>query len=139
MQSCSRSPDEVNAERNAARLIQQQEEDSQKLRDRVSVLAHAKETDARRFKQIAVERQREREDLKREVDRLKVALSPSSCCPVQLMCSRFLVVFTYLTPSMLRNDPCCQGHTVNGTPDTAGIALSSSIATHFDSSQSACT
>ncbi|KAL0052320.1 hypothetical protein WJX82_000201 [Trebouxia sp. C0006] len=71
LQSCSRSPDEVNAERNAARLIQQQEEDSQKLRDRVSVLAHAKETDARRFKQIAVERQREREDLTREVDRLK--------------------------------------------------------------------
>ncbi|DBA85982.1 TPA: hypothetical protein ACH3X1_005520 [Trebouxia sp. C0004] len=70
-QSCSRSPDEVNVERNAARLIQQQEEDSQKLRDRVSVLAHAKETDGRRFKQIAVERQREREDLKREVDRLK--------------------------------------------------------------------
>lgn len=74
MQSCNRSPDEANAERNAARLIQQQEEDSQKLQDRVSVLAHAKETDARRFKQIAVERQREREDLKREVDRLKVSL-----------------------------------------------------------------
>ena len=73
-QSCSRSPDEVDAERNAARLLQQQEEDSQKLRDRVSVLAHAKETDARRFKQIAVERQREREDLTREVDRLKVSL-----------------------------------------------------------------
>lgn len=81
-QSCSRSPDEANAERNAARLIQQQEEDSQKLRDRVSVLAHAKETDARRFKQIAVERQREREDLKREVDRLKVSFSlplPALC------------------------------------------------------------
>lgn len=72
VQDCSRSPDEVNAERNAARTVQHQENDLQKLRDRVSVLAHAKETDARRFRQIAVERQREREELRREVDSLKV-------------------------------------------------------------------
>lgn len=71
-QDCSRSPAEVGAQRDTARTIQQQEEDLQKLQDRVSVLAHAKETDARRFRQIAVERQREREDLKREVERLKV-------------------------------------------------------------------
>ena len=88
-QSCSRSPDEVNAERNAARLIQQQEEDSQKLRDRVSVLAHAKETDGRRFKQIAVERQREREDLKREVNRLKV----SSFLPLSALCRSPAAIF----------------------------------------------
>lgn len=62
----------MGAQRDTARTIQQQEEDLQKLQDRVSVLAHAKETDARRFRQIAVERQREREDLKREVERLKV-------------------------------------------------------------------
>ena len=71
-QDCSRSPAEVSAQRDTARAIQQQEEDLQKLQDRVSVLAHAKETDARRFRQTAVERQREREDFKREVERLKV-------------------------------------------------------------------
>ena len=71
-QDCSRSPSEVSAQRDTAQTIQQQEEDLQKLQDRVSVLSHAKETDGRRFRQIAIERQREREDLKREVDRLKV-------------------------------------------------------------------
>ena len=77
-QDCSQSPGEVSAQKDAARRIRQQEEDLQKLQDRVSVLAHAKETDGRRFKQIAVERQREREELKREVERLKV--SHQVCC-----------------------------------------------------------
>ena len=72
-QDCSQSPGEVSAQRDAARTIWQQEEDLQKLQDRVSVLVHAKETDGRRFKQIAMERQREREELKREVERLKVS------------------------------------------------------------------
>ena len=75
-QDCSQSPGEVSAQKDAARTIRQQEEDLQKLQDRVSVLAHAKETDGRRFKQIAVERQREREELKREVERLKVPHNP---------------------------------------------------------------
>ena len=75
-QDCSQSPSEVSAQRDAARTIRQHEEGLQKLQDRVSVLAHAKETDGRRFKQIAVERQREREDLKREVERLKVHHEP---------------------------------------------------------------
>ena len=73
-QACSRSPVDIDTERNFVKTIQHQEAEMQKLQDRVSVLAHAKETDARRFKQIAVERQREREDLKREVERLKVRL-----------------------------------------------------------------
>lgn len=77
LQTCNRSPNKVSTERSAARTIQLQEEDLQRLRDKVSVLAHAKETDGRRFRQIAVERQREREDLKREVDRLKVFFFPS--------------------------------------------------------------
>ena len=122
-QSCSRSPDEVNAERNAARLIQQQEEDSQKLRDRVSVLAHAKETDGRRFKQIAVERQREREDLTREVDRLKVCF-----CPLSALCrlsADFLVV-KCLVPCLTQKRPMLSTHTVNGIPDTVGILLPAS-------------
>ncbi|KAL3159433.1 hypothetical protein ABBQ38_009860 [Trebouxia sp. C0009 RCD-2024] len=71
LQDCSRSPGEVSAQRDTANTIRQQEEELQKLQDRVSVLAHAKETDGRRFRQIAVERQREREELKREVERLK--------------------------------------------------------------------
>ena len=78
LQACSRSPSQVSSEKNAARTLQQQEDDLQKLRDRVSVLAHAKDTDGRRFRQIAVERQREREDLKREVERLKVRHPSSS-------------------------------------------------------------
>lgn len=72
LQNCSRTPSQVDAESSLARTLQQQEEDLQKLQDRVSVLAHAKDTDGRRFRQIAVERQREREDLKRDIDRLKV-------------------------------------------------------------------
>lgn len=81
-QDCSQSPGEVSAQKDAARTIRQQEEDLQKLQDRVGVLAHAKETDGRRFKQIAVERQREREELKREVERLKV--SHHSIVPVSV-------------------------------------------------------
>ena len=91
LQACNRSPSQVNSEKNAARTLQQQEDDLQKLRDRVSVLAHAKDTDGRRFRQIAVERQREREDLKREVERLKVghcdiaaARSNPHCCDIML-------------------------------------------------------
>lgn len=62
--------------------MRQQEEEVQKLRDQVSVLAHAKETDARRLRHIATERHRERQDLKGEVDSLKVQqqhLALTSC------------------------------------------------------------
>ena len=72
VQECSRSPSQVSAERDAESLIRQQQEELQRLRDQVSVLAHAKETDGRRFRHIATERHRERQDLKAETDRLKV-------------------------------------------------------------------
>ena len=72
VQECSRSPLQVSAERDSASTIRQQEGDLQKLRDQVSVLAHAKETDGRRFRHIATERHRERQDLRAEMDRLKV-------------------------------------------------------------------
>ena len=75
LQTCNKTPSQVESEQDVARTLHQQEEDLQKLRVQVSVLAHAKDTDGRRFRQIAVERQREREDLKREVDRLKVRLA----------------------------------------------------------------
>lgn len=79
----------MSEQRDAANTIRRQEEELQKLQDRVSVLAHAKETDGRRFRQIAVERQREREELKREVDRLKVC--PSACHACAFLRQHYLV------------------------------------------------
>lgn len=89
VQECSRSPSQVSADRDAANVIRQQEEDLLKLRDQVSVLAHAKETDGRRFRHIATERHRERQDLKAELDRLKVFSLQLSLCQFCLIAAIF--------------------------------------------------
>jgi len=105
MQDCSKSPNQLSIEKSTASIMEQQAEDLQKLRDRVSVLAHSKETDGRRFRQIAVERQREREDLKREVDRLKVWLPGLLCL---LLCHLYLLNFASTLPRfMLSNTVQC--------------------------------
>ena len=58
-----------------AETIEAQIKEISRLRGQVAVLTHAKESDTKRFRTIALERHREREELNAELAKLKVGLS----------------------------------------------------------------
>ena len=75
LQECDRSPQQVASDREIAETIEAQIKEISRLRGQVAVLTHAKESDAKRFRTIALERHREREELNAELAKLKVGLS----------------------------------------------------------------
>ena len=75
LQECDRSPKQVASDREIAETIEAQIQEIARLRGQVAVLTHAKESDTKRFRTIALERHREREELNAELGKLKVGLS----------------------------------------------------------------
>eukprot|EP00891_Asterochloris_glomerata_P007527 jgi/Astpho2/7527/Aster-02092 len=71
LQECDRSPQQVASDREIAETIEAQIKEISRLRGQVAVLTHAKESDAKRFRTIALERHREREELNAELAKLK--------------------------------------------------------------------
>lgn len=71
VQECDRSPQQVASDREIAETIEAQIKEISRLRGQVAVLTHAKESDAKRFRTIALERHREREELNAELAKLK--------------------------------------------------------------------
>ena len=74
LQECDRSPKQVASDREIAETIEAQIQEIARLRGQVAVLTHAKESDTKRFRTIALERHREREELNAELGKLKVGL-----------------------------------------------------------------
>ena len=75
LQECDRSPQQVASDREIAETIEAQIKEISRLRGQVAVLTHAKESDTKRSRTIALERHREREELNAELAKLKVGLA----------------------------------------------------------------
>ena len=90
LQECDRSPQQVASDREIAETIEAQIREISRLRGQVAVLTHAKESDTKRFRTIALERHREREELNSELAKLKVGLVffPSRAGCGGRLCSR---------------------------------------------------
>lgn len=109
LQECDRSPEQVATEKEIALIVEGQIKEIHKLRDNVAVMTHAREADAKREKTIAVERHREREELKREIAKHKVTAVWVRKVVTHAMCSIPRTQAAVNCNNLHENNSCCAG------------------------------